>query len=33
MKTADYERWITGMQSLQKQLLDNFPEAEDMFKS
>ena len=33
MKTADYERWITGMQSLQKKLLDNFPEAEDMFKS
>ena len=32
MKTADYDRWIAGMQSLQKQLLDNFPDAEDMFK-
>ena len=32
MKTADYDRWISGMQSLQKQLLDNFPDAEDMFK-
>jgi len=32
MKTADYDRWISGMQSLQKQLLDNFPDAEDLFK-
>ena len=32
MKTADYDRWISGMQSLQKQLLDNFPDADDMFK-
>jgi short-subunit dehydrogenase len=32
MKTNDYDRWIEGMQSLQSQLLDNFPEAEDMFK-
>jgi len=32
MKTADYDRWISAMQSLQKQLLDNFPDAEDMFK-
>ena len=32
MKSADYDRWIKGMQSLQKQLLDNFPDAEDMFK-
>ena len=32
MKAQDYDRWIEGMQSLQAQLLDSFPEAEDMFK-
>tara|TARA_B100000029_G_scaffold75480_1_gene67185 strand:- start:917 stop:1732 length:816 start_codon:yes stop_codon:yes gene_type:complete len=32
MKAQDYDRWIAGMQSLQAQLLDNFPEAEDMIK-
>ena len=32
MKAQDYDRWIEGMQSLQTQLLDSFPEAEDMFK-
>ena len=32
MKAQDYNRWIEGMQSLQNQLLDSFPEAEDMFK-
>jgi len=32
MKAQDYDRWIEGMQSLQAQLLDNFPEAEEMIK-
>ncbi len=32
MKAQDYDRWIEGMQNLQTQLLDSFPEAEDMFK-
>ena len=32
IKASDPDRWITGMQSLTKQLIESFPEAETMLK-
>ena len=32
IKASDPDRWITGMQSLTKQLIEAFPEAETMLK-